>query len=290
MDKDNGLDPNMEAYQGDPSRLEEYIKKLTKSALEESPLFRHYHTKYTPSYSLLCAQNKSILSEDGLLTFSSYTHNTESSQIEIMNGNFLPTLRVKDYRDGAIGWTQTTDYDLSPNWGWLDPNTQEQYLNKQNTIQASTEQILRYGRSGIRAGGMDTYSQINDSLRETPLDHGRIPNCGPPPTPDDLSDIYMDKLFPMAQGVEESAANTYCLRFILEVAKLEAINLIQSESFLSTEQSQIVSTWRRKCNAQIQLITLCVGLDLYRPPRPNIRVDLRPCPHFAQSQVGSCYF
>ena len=60
--------------------------------------------------------------------------------------------------------------------------------------------------------------------------------------PEDLLDRFANDLFPMAQGVDTSAATAHCLRFGIEAAKLQVMMLV---STMDTAAVTVVGTETR---------------------------------------------
>jgi hypothetical protein len=46
-----------DAFDGDPARLEEFVRRFTAEAFRRSPLYRHYSPRHAPSESQMCANH-----------------------------------------------------------------------------------------------------------------------------------------------------------------------------------------------------------------------------------------
>ena len=337
-------------YDGNATALEAYIAALMAQAARDSPLYRTYHPRHTPSASLMCAGNASQAGgpSQGTVSFADYVQQTSQGRVTLLQGSQLGSLPSYDHLDFTIGasrclcgWPTDVDgfcqpplaacaaiqaalaqndclflpeneslvlaafdagwpcpeFDLSPHWGILDPQAAEQWLTGSINLTTPAEDVLRYGRSGLRAGGIDTlytgYRQLlNPTQRQVSLDKARITTCDVPTQleqQDDLAERLVDQLFPMAQGVEESGMLAHCLRYTIEVARKSALDLVDPASAQASAQADVVETWRRRCGAQMQLVHLCVNLDVYRAPDPTIKRFSRTCAYFAPVYTPSVY-
>ena len=183
------------------------------------------------------------------------------------------------------------ELDLSAHWGLLDAASMEQWLTGTNTLTTSTEDLLRYGRAGVKIGGLadvGTPGFLQPGDRRESRDKARNFACRPPPPPDDLAQALVDMLFPMAQGAEDSGVHAHCLRYTLEVARSAALNLTFPGGPEASKQVHVVSRWRRRCGAQLQLLSLCVNLRVFRPPDPNTNFKDQ-CGHFVRINLPTVY-
>lgn len=189
------------------------------------------------------------------------------------------------------------EFELSAHWGLLDPAAAEQWLRGATTLTADAQDLLQFGRAGVRAGGLDTLrasskTAIHPGARQTPLERARLTSCGAGErlaSALDLAAGFVEELFPMAQGAEEAGAAAHCLRYTIEVALLQALSLAAPESFEASAQVETVARWRRRCGAQLQLLSLCVNLDVFRAPDPTINLFASTCMHFAPVYAANFY-
>ena len=189
------------------------------------------------------------------------------------------------------------EFELSAHWGLLDPAAAEQWLQGATTLTADAQDLLQFGRAGVRAGGLDTVRDhattiINPTARRVGLERAQLTTCGAGERlipARDLAAGFVEQLFPMAQGVEEPGAVSYCLRYTMEVALLEALTLATPDAFDASAQAQIVARWRRRCGAQLQLLSLCVNLDVFRAPDTSFNLFSSPCMHFAPASAANFY-
>ena len=188
----------------------------------------------------------------------------------------------------AVEWP-CPEFELSAHWGLLDDAAAEQWLQGHTSLTVDAQDLLQYGRAGARAGGMDTLrasskTAIHPGARHTPLERARLTSCGAGDRlmgVRDLAQGFVEQLFPMAQGVEESGVAAHCLRYTMEVALLQALSLVSQDSYEASSQAEAVARWRRRCGAQLQLLTLCVNLDVFRAPDRTFNLLTETCMHFA---------
>jgi hypothetical protein len=178
-------------------------------------------------------------------------------------------------------------YDLTDHAGFLDPEATEAWLGGERNVTTSGEHLLRYGPGGVKAGNVETAGErvpissirtagLRDVLRRglSPVkrainatrgvldgcdEAGRLEGRG-------LLDEFVEALFPMAQGVYESGAGAYCLRYAIELGRLRAMELALGGDDAETgAQRGAASKWRRRCGTQVQLVSMCQALDVFRP-------------------------
>lgn len=194
--------------------------------------------------------------------------------------------------------------DLTDHLGFLDPSQIDAWVSGKVDLTTSIEHVLRYGPGGLKAGNIPRASPVNTSVTSIPLadlrevlrlymspraravDPARavLEGCEESTRLQGLSlvDDFVERLFPMAQGVEESGVGAYCLRFAIELSRLRALELFQSENHVErTRQKEIVLEWRRKCGTQARLIGMCQALQVYRP----IGVGMHTCPQHSLWQI-----
>jgi hypothetical protein len=190
---------------------------------------------------------------------------------------------------GGSGWPCPL-LALSEHLGFLDPDATEMWLRGGVNLTTSGEFLLRYGPGGLKvgnapkpAGGVDlglgsefVIGDLGQALlqyltpRERHVDPGLAVLSGcrehARRSSESLLDEFVEGIFPMAQGVQESAVGSYCLRFAIEMARLRALELFPGgvERAKLVRQKDLMVTWRRRCGAQVQLVGMCSALDLYR--------------------------
>ena len=198
---------------------------------------------------------------------------------------------------GALGDLYRAEWpcpelELSEHLGFLDGPATEQWLRGNRTLTTSGDTLLRYGPGGLKVGNMPGSPTLAESTdlgsvldrhlfpRRRSLDPslGAIYSCDPPDLSRSLVDAFVEDLFPMAQGVSDSGAVSYCLRYAIELARLRALELMlgalregggaSGDSPLWEEmvrQKANATLWRARCGSQVQLVALCSAMSLYRP-------------------------
>jgi hypothetical protein len=169
---------------------------------------------------------------------------------------------------------------LSDQWGVLDAGEMDDWLagvNWDYTIQGYD--LLKRGRAGLRVANFASVSNQAElvALFETrtiqPWE-AALPYClsdfASVPTDLSLLRNMTRRLFPVSQGVFESGTSAYCLRYVVEAAFMAALDLaVASRPDLGdayATQRLVAELWRTRCESQIALLSLCKGLDVFRPP------------------------
>ena len=183
---------------------------------------------------------------------------------------------------------------LSDQWGLLDAGEMDDWLlasDRDYTIQGYD--LLRHGRAGLRVANFENITKQAALLspfeiRKVQPWEATLPHCASDfaSLPDDASALksMTQRLFPVSQGVYESASTAYCLRYTVEAAFLAVLDMAAA---LRPENGRLGSTlaaqrlvsdlWRVRCESQIALLSLCKGLDVFRPP-VEFRQRIYPCP------------
>ena len=180
------------------------------------------------------------------------------------------------------------EIELSPHWGFLDPSANEDWLGRNRTnLTTAARDLFRHGRAGLRPGNVKSLGglakgYVNPKTRITPLEHGRLTTCDPPPPPEDLLAPFIDGLFPAAQGVDEAGATAYCLRYAIELARWTVLRLLDQPDGQAAivAQREVTDRWRIRCGTQLHLLYLCVSLGVFRPLVDPVSRALTVCPHF----------
>ena len=333
----DALDP----FDGNMSRIEEYVRAFTAEALDRSPLFRHYAPRHAPSDSQMCASGPGADQSQGAVTWDSFVQ-AGATLLDNSKGALppLPAYGPQRFRVGEAGclcgWPMAQGrcqapagatcaavcrlvpcaacwynasldaglaasfdpawscpaVEVSTHWGVLDADATELWLARNATaLNGSTRDLLTHGRAGLRVGSLGAVralakQRVSPATREVPLERGRLTGCpgNRPAWASDLSQAFVEQLFPAAQGVEEAGAVSYCLRYTIEVARYTALELVDPLAAATLAQREAVERWRVRCGAQLQIVTLCVGLDAYRPRA--FGTD-RPCPHFTATGLSA---
>jgi len=112
---------------------------------------------------------------------------------------------------------------ISDHWGFMDPATGLPFKN-------ATAAILNEGVGGFRVGNADwlfaTQTQwLNPSSRVVSpesLSANAALTCNQSANPS-IADLFIDELFPSAQGVRQSMPQSYCIRYGIELARLTVL-------------------------------------------------------------------
>ena len=214
--------------------------------------------------------------------------------------------------------------ELSEQLGIMDRDATEAWLQGNRTLTTSGRHLLQFGPGGLKAGnfpgedrsaqdygGPEGPSESLDDLMLERVTQARLHNpadsvlhtCDPnnDKSVSELLTDFVDDLFPMAQGVPEAPAVSYCLRFAVEFAKLKALEMgksLQNSSDMQafSEYLQVVQTqyndalkWQRRCGTQVQLVSMCAALDMYHAD-PSLFLN-SPCSHwtFASNATVEMY-
>lgn len=334
------------AFDGDPARLEEYVRAFTAEAFQHSPLFRHYSPRHAPSMSQMCAEpvNASSDTSEGTVQYTPFTQAgvTLLASGSLPQGRSYHPQRFHVGSEGCLcGWpmrgrrcyppteantlfavckslprscSNDGSYDLdgdedrvlaafskdwycpqielSPHWGYLDPSANEDWLGlNQTTLTTASRDLFRHGRGGLRPGNMQSLPRlvkgyVNPQTRVHALKQGRLTTCQPPPLVEDLMQPFLDQLFPAAHGADEAGAAAYCLRYAIELARLEILRLLDlpEQEDARALQRGVAERWRTRCGTQLHLLHLCVSLGVFRPLADAASRDVVRCRHF---QVGA---
>jgi len=270
---------------GGPDVIEQHVKQMVASAKENSPLFRHYQAKHHPSLSKMChgsttANPKTV---KGSVSFNNYIVNG----MNVFDGSQVPSIPVIGYNAGVLGaeWKGGLN-GLTDHLGFLDRDATEKWLQGGNSLVTSAEYLMRYGPGGLKLGNLPgsssnldlengEYADLHETLKEKFNEADRIFSVSTAPLhgcdgyQDNSTSLlveFVDKLFPMAQGIKESGVGSYCLRFSIELAMLYAMQLASNVNSVEwVSQKELVVSWRRKCGTQVQIVGMCNALDLYHP-------------------------
>lgn len=337
---DTGLQFDAPAFDGNASRIEEYVATFTSEAFLRSPLHRFYTPKHAPSHSHMCEAAPSQDASEGMTAWTDFVQGGAvllDRRVSVLTP--LASYRAQRFRVGEAGclcgwrrsggacladpsacadvcrlarcergcWFNASDeplvlagfrpewhcpeVELSPHWGMLDAVAAEAWLAQNLTsVNASTRDLLAYGRAGLRIGNLGVLANISKryvspATREVPLERGRLTTCPAAleKWPEDLARKFVDRLFPAAQGVESPGAVAYCTRYAIEVARLTVLGLADPSGVGTQQQREVAERWRVRCSAQLQVVRLCVGLGVYRP---RTVPSARACPHFTVAGLG----
>jgi hypothetical protein len=213
------------------------------------------------------------------------------------------------------GWNQAWPcpaLSLGDHSGAMDAGQYEDWLlGVSRDYSISGDSLLRRGRTGLRAGSFLSTPEavragVSPADRVLEPSEAALPYCassyeqlkGAPLLDEGMMRAFVTQLFPVGQGVHEPATAAYCLRYLVEAALLETMNLaseqMQGQEGLAlsvVQQARVVDVWRLRCESQISLLVLCKNLDAFRPPSdPAKRFQVNKCPFtVAAAQSNDVY-
>jgi len=176
------------------------------------------------------------------------------------------------------------ELELSDHMGFLDRYSTEDWLLGGLNLTSSGESLLRHGQGGVVAGNIpgpsrpDTSFSVDDILKIHLTPDARLVDpeaavltgCDFDSRLDvlKLTDQIISGLFPMAQGITESAPIAYCMRYAIELARLRVLELAllhtSDESHVAVIlQKEEVGKWMRRCGSQVQLVAMCQAMDMF---------------------------
>ena len=123
--------------------------------------------------------------------------------------------------------------------------------------------IQSQGPSGLRTGALrwQTSTLLTDPSRRKEAVPPPLAHCNLSP-PQSLVDHMVDDLFPAAQGVRQGALVSNCLRYVIELARLNAYT--QAGLVIpASEQAQVAATWRKRCDMKLRQATTCETYGVY---------------------------
>ena len=166
------------------------------------------------------------------------------------------------------------ELDLSDQWGIVRDSSA--WIQSEEGDEINANDLLEVGSGGLRPG---TISQVLEESKKKITPAHRVgtmnPHDGSPLTgqtkcemhrntmrPETLAGHFVNDLFPAAQGLVDSPAVSHCMRFAIEVARLNVIAIVTGtnstrESIIS-RLSSTANAWKQRCAAQIDLLSMCV--------------------------------
>ena len=176
---------------------------------------------------------------------------------------------------------------MGDQFGLMDSGEYDDWLKgvKKDYV-ISGKDLLKRGRTGLRVGNYQSMpsaaSRAMDPARRVlqPIQTA-LPYCASSfarLSGAQLMDVgmlraFVSQLFPVSQGVYESGASAYCLRYLVELALMEAMSLAFRQLQLDpdqqaefTSQKKMLGQWRLRCESQLTLLGLCKNLDVFKPP------------------------
>ena len=133
--------------------------------------------------------------------------------------------------------------------------------------------LLSEGRAGWK---LPNYEHVNATFHEA-IHHGervrpvrdfRQPNCVSEPDDNDILAVhdFVSHLFPAAQLVHDSPAVADCTRYVVELARTQALAHVSLEA--SEAAALMAIRWKQRCAAQSRQLSVCAFLGVYYDVRP----------------------
>jgi hypothetical protein len=199
--------------------------------------------------------------------------------------------------------------DLSDAWGIVSIEGADAWIRGDSSGRRLTvSELLRGGRAGLRMGNARTLGEsarrggVWPSARVHKLpspEAGGLGRCSDTILssfdPVSVAREVVDDLFPVAQGIHESAPISFCLRFAIEFSRLRMLRAMnrrlasasipgdESTSPLRDEmmvQKSVVDLWRGRCESQLNMLGVCKGHGLFEViPETEVAYD---CPFTVQ--------
>lgn len=197
----------------------------------------------------------------------------------------------------TAGWQKEWVCDemmISDHWGIVDDTYIDLWLGGKDYKTYNWRDLLVSGNSGLRVGNLqyaasNVQAVINPKGRAKPIMNFKnkqsiaLEHCIEDDNYDnskngwldfvgDLSRVhqyFVDSLFPIAQTVYTSAPEAFCTRYIIELARLRALEYVdalrsyQDPTPETSNQRIIVDLWRQRCVTQVRSIGLCELRGVY---------------------------
>jgi hypothetical protein len=282
---------------------EDWVQSLLAQAYAKSPLYWHHSTRHAPSQSAMCDRRGmpprfyNVSSSNNISTFGwssltlggannsdcycgwwfNATHCSPPPGVcaAILDLAYTATAAMCPlHQPAAFDMEAAMRRVLSLKTAWpsewpcpaMMPS--DHWLGVFNNASSSSSRILSRGPSGLRAGSIAWQTQtllMNPFQRTEPLPPP-LGGCSISP-PQSLVDHFVDDLFPAAQGVRQGALVSYCIRFVLELARLVAYRDSGDPSLIliaSNQQAGVVATWRKRCATKLEQASFCEVHGVFR--------------------------
>jgi hypothetical protein len=239
----------------------------------------------------------------------------DGNQDEV-TGRILDAWPLFNIWEGALplsnGTWRCPYMDLSDAWGIVSADDADAWIRGDAAARRLTvSSLLRAGRAGLRMGNARTLGESarregvwpSERVEQLPRkDSGGLGRCSDTILstfdPVSVAKEVVDDLFPIAQGVHESAPVSFCLRFAIEFSRLRMLRAIDRRVRASGDggggtvatpphlrdelmlQKSVVDSWRGKCESQLNMLAVCKGNGLFEVI-PEIEVPY-DCPFVIQ--------
>lgn len=194
------------------------------------------------------------------------------------------------------------DVDLSDSWGIVSQPEADTWLasgasSSPGGFASRVSQLLRAGRSGMRIGNAKVLR--SQARKEGVWPSARVHKLVPDDDPysagvaqrrcadtilgsmdaASVAKEVADDLFPVAQGIQESAPMSFCLRYAIEYSRLRMLRAIYSVSPERNSagnskvgghvgeqirfQKSVTDLWRGRCESQLNMLGVCKSNGLF---------------------------
>jgi hypothetical protein len=237
------------------------LPSIVVSTIEAA--FKEDQLPSTPDTSYL--MDNIILNQDGKFLLKSENH-----IVQRILTNLWPSL-------GQDSSWPCPLLELSDQWGFVK-NATAWVLSQEESLEINVTDFLEAGYGGLRAGTIQHQKLLAQKLSPADISFsGGVvnPSDGSPVTghtfceadrpsmkPESLAQHFVDNLFPASQGVMDSPAISHCMRYSIELARLQVLSIVTESrniSFNANQQAFSQNAWRAKCAAQIDLLGMCAS-------------------------------
>ena len=151
---------------------------------------------------------------------------------------------------------------VSEHWGFINQSNGLPWTNV-------TNMILTEGISGFRVGNVNGLFAAQNLImaKSTRIEQAETSTvnvalqCNGNNNPA-AADLFIDDLFPSAQGVRQSMPQSYCTRFGIELARLSVYNTAGLTDAVG-QQQPVVDKWRVRCQYKLEELAVCNSYRVY---------------------------
>ncbi|KAJ1468673.1 hypothetical protein T484DRAFT_3629597 [Baffinella frigidus] len=179
----------------------------------------------------------------------------------------------------AAAWGLLDEDSFVSHWLLQKPDTDATRFTRREATRFTSKHLLYEGRGGVRyMNAEDVLKRGRDSalLLFNPLEvastvaqhHCEARVKARAAVENSFADHFRDVLFPVVQGVPENRGTAFCLRYVVELATLVAMqHVLSPEEIGVVKQLEVVATWSRKCHTQTKLLGFCALRNVFAAHR-----------------------
>jgi hypothetical protein len=199
--------------------------------------------------------------------------------------------------NSAVSVPSCREYNPSTVWGLLDSTQHHNWYNGQSEQwNVSLHEIAALGHGGIRLSDLLSSSPRDFDAEmflriQRHKDHGiwnaqfehtiAQPVCNGTYTEylrQDLSEYFVDVLFPMAHSVYEAPSQAICGRWVTEYALYALLSNVSGATDPAAEAQRLAEElWRKRCLLQLEQVGICNLRNVYRIA-PSTKKSSAHCP------------